>query len=381
MSDKKRGCVLKTQYYDPTAKNRNFFNGANQYNWFTYVTRQHTNFKENDYDNHPTSDPNKKFEVFNMYDKQLSNDDIKNLRHRLSSSESVIWDNIISFKGDEDIFNVENEQHFHELLMKHFKVESDLLKANNIEFVFCIHTDTEHPHAHILMWEKKPMTFDSKGNIGYTKKGKLPLDTIQRIQKNIDNDLINRYKELYPLRNILINNTKEAIKEDELKKDLLRLAKKLPANGRLSYNSDNMKELKPEVNAIVNKLIFSSAENKKCFDEIKRCANMRQELLNTTNHPDKEYNKNLINDLYGRLGNIVINEAKQLKYEQDKFDKQSQVMKQRRLKGQLQGARMIFGGILRALCKTCDDNINKELNIFLSKLREKETENTQKQRG
>jgi arginyl-tRNA--protein-N-Asp/Glu arginylyltransferase len=97
---------------------------------------------------------------------------------------------------------------------------------------------------------------------------------------------------------------------------MLKLSERLPKKGSLSYNSDNMAPLRPEIDKITNTLIksnksFYTAFNRFCTEAMKRDEKTRQMLI-AQNIDKKLWPQYLtadkaVQDVYRRIGNYVIN--------------------------------------------------------------------------
>ncbi len=100
----------------------------------------------------------------------------------------------------------------------------------------------------------------------------------------------------------------------------------LPEKGRLSYESENIKPFKPQIDLIVNSIIHSNKDLKQKFDNFDKILSIRDnELLKAysklkINYTDKLLHDKCINDIYRRLGNLVLLTVKEIRMEQRKLD-------------------------------------------------------------
>ena len=127
-----------------------------------------------------------------------------------------------------------------------------------------LHLDRPHHlHIHFVFWEKEP-TYKSKkdGTLDYRRKGKINMEAINKlfvrtglyIDENRDRLFNTRVEAIRALRGM--TSVKAAMgSSDEIRKEILSLAKDLPKTGRLSYGSKDMEAYVGRVDKIVEMLI------------------------------------------------------------------------------------------------------------------------------
>lgn len=306
---KARGCVFNVEYHEPNYENRGYYTGLTDYSYSDYISRSE-------------KEEVKRVALFDKNGETLSKNDIKNIEKKLQQSDSIIWTGIISFKGDDDIFNCHTEEKARELIKKHFKINSSALRDSNIGCICAFHNDTENNHIQMMFYELEKKHINSKGQLEYTKQKKIPLEAINNVMRNINNDLLNDYRAIFPIRNQLIENMKTN-SYDDIQQDIIKLAHHLP-NGRLAYNSENMKPHIAEVNKIVNKVLLHE-DNKENFEKIMMYCNEKQNILDNvthdTNNTQPPLQDKIVTDLFARLGNIVIKNALAYKIENQNYNK------------------------------------------------------------
>ena len=100
----------------------------------------------------------------------------------------------------------------------------------------------------------------------------------------------------------------------------------LPDKGRLSYESENIKPFKPQIDLIVNSIINANKDLKEKFDNLEKILSVRDnELLKAysklkINYSDKLLHDKCIYDIYRRLGNLVLLTVKEIRMEQQRLD-------------------------------------------------------------
>lgn len=138
------------------------------------------------------------------------------------------------------------------------------LDKKNIDLMCALHLDRPHHlHIHFVFWEKEP-TYKSKkdGTLDYRRKGKINMEAINKlfvrtglyIDENRDRLFNTRVEAIRALRGM--TSVKAAMgSSDEIRKEILSLAKDLPKTGRLSYGSKDMEAYVGRVDKIVEMLI------------------------------------------------------------------------------------------------------------------------------
>lgn len=134
-----------------------------------------------------------------------------------------------------------------------------------------LHLDKPHHlHIHFVFWEKEPTYKTQKGTFGYRRKGKIDMTAINnlfvRIGLYIDSDRDKLYKtRVEAIRTLRgMTSVKAAMgSSDEIRKEILSLAKDLPKTGRLSYGSKDMEAYVGRVDKIVDMLIGYQGQARK----------------------------------------------------------------------------------------------------------------------
>ena len=113
----------------------------------------------------------------------------------------------------------------------------------------------------------------------------------------------------------------------KMKALLLGLANQFSESGHLYYNSENMQNLKSQVDNITNYIIKHNPNislYKDDFDELVKEKNDKVNSYckrNGYDKPNESVGDKMMNDIYRRLGNVVIESAKNLKIEEEQRTK------------------------------------------------------------
>ena len=307
-ADKKLAYVQERQFFDWTAP----------YNYISYTLNEKKVEKFKDFRSYASREGN--LGLF-CGDKVYTKEDLAEIKEQLKNIGSHIWHGFISF--DEETspkFQVQDQaMHF---LKQHFTdfINRTHLNADNICVVASLHRDTLHRHIHFSFFEKEPTHVDKNGKVGYTTKGNFN-------QSVIDNWLVSANMavagkdDYYSSRNAVISKLKEMkgdITDQEMQLKLLSLAKKFPKEGRWSYNSENMAELRPEIDKLATFILCSQPEVKKLHTDFLRqlaARNKKVEGIKSDNNirSQIDYVKNLRKDYKARVGNLVIALAREMR--------------------------------------------------------------------
>ena len=202
--------------------------------------------------------------VFNG-DGLISQEKIAEMKERLKNNKGNIWHGFISL-NEEQSHKIDTPEKCIGLIKRTFgEFLTDAgFNKKNIDLMCALHLDRPHHlHIHFVFWEKEP-TYKSKkdGTLDYRRKGKIKMDAINNlfvrtglyIDKNRDRLFNTRVEAIRALRGM--TSVKAAMgSSDEIRKEILSLAKDLPKTGRLSYGSKDMEAYVGRVDKIVEMLI------------------------------------------------------------------------------------------------------------------------------
>lgn len=202
--------------------------------------------------------------VFNG-DGLLSEEKVAEMKERLKNNKGNIWHGFISL-NEEQSHKIDTPEKCIGLIKRTFgEFLTDAgFNKKNIDLMCALHLDRPHHlHIHFVFWEKEP-TYKSKkdGTLDYRRKGKINMEAINKlfvrtglyIDENRDRLFNTRVEAIRALRGM--TSVKAAMgSSDEIRKEILSLAKDLPKTGRLSYGSKDMEAYVGRVDKIVEMLI------------------------------------------------------------------------------------------------------------------------------
>ena len=195
----------------------------------------------------------------------LSEEKVAEMKERLKNNKGNIWHGFISL-NEEQSHKIDTPEKCIGLIKRTFgEFLTDAgFNKKNIDLMCALHLDRPHHlHIHFVFWEKEP-TYKSKkdGTLDYRRKGKIKMEAINNlfvrtglyIDENRDRLFNTRVEAIRALRGM--TSVKAAMgSSDEIRKEILSLAKDLPKTGRLSYGSKDMEAYVGRVDKIVEMLI------------------------------------------------------------------------------------------------------------------------------
>ena len=313
---------LLPHYEDEAKQDQRNYYSSNKYNdYVKYVETGIKDLKNIDYVEYANNDT-KSSGIFDEYGK-LDRTDIANLRKDLRETQSVIWSAVISFEekfGKKWCYNYKQAQHILQTELPKFFTRAEL-KPENMEWFAGLHENTDNRHIHLVFFEKEPIR-NVKGKKAFSI-GKLPLGALEEIKLGIELCATDYVAREIKIRTDLTKSFREAqneISSSKLKDMLIDLANDLPEQTPNFYNSSGMEKLHSKIDTITDYIIYHSPETlsyKQDFDDIVK---EKDDMINNYCYrndyklPAESVVEKMMRDLYRRLGNIIIQQAKQTKF-------------------------------------------------------------------
>ena len=238
---------------------------------------------------------------------------IKTINQSFNKNGNLAFDFVFSLRDFEvakklDCFSANDYQRaFARVLPSFFRKVG--LDPKNVTWWGNYHSNTDNPHCHFVFMEKEQTR--TKGT--FTKKQlkylKAQIAKELNVMKLIDRNVTEKFEskdDLYKNLTTRVNVIELSHEEEALGAALINLFNLMPETGRLQYNSENMKELKPQVDSIVRMILETdsiSTHFGKWFDAVKSLDKNQDKAIGgvNTNLQESELKK-----LYSYLGNMVI---------------------------------------------------------------------------
>ena len=227
------------------ATERAFYDMSGEKNVYNYITtegkRTGNQFTALDYLQKNTG-------VFNQHG-MIPQEEVNKMKARAKKNKGNIWHGFISFnaQNSEKIDTPEKCIRLVKNVFPTFFREAGL-KKDNIDLMCALHLDRPHHlHIHFVFWEKEAKYKKDDGTLGYRKRGRLKNEAIDNMHVRLALFANDEKNNLHVARDEGLKKLREltAVKvamysSDEIRKEILSLAKDLPKTGRLSYNSQDM---------------------------------------------------------------------------------------------------------------------------------------------
>lgn len=213
----------------------------------------------------------------------LSKEQVAEMKARLRENEGNIWHGFISINAEES-HKIDTPEKCIELVRRAFPqfFADAKFDRDNIDLMCALHLDRpEHLHIHFIFWEKEPKYKDKSGKLQCRRRGKIEKKAIDNLFVRVGLFLNGDKDRLYKARDKAIGELKEltSVKRamassEEIKREIIALAKDLPKTGRLSYGSKDMEPYRERVDRIVRLLLFCDGRarkaNLKFYQEVEK---------------------------------------------------------------------------------------------------------------
>lgn len=269
----------------------------------------------------------------------LSESKKKEIRRLLRNTQSVIWDMLISFTEGYGKKHIKSYLDAMEVvknnLPEFFKDNS--LRDENIVWFAGLHENTDNKHIHICFFEKEPLCGKAHSKGLYYHHGKVRKVSINNLKVTIEEQMNGNNYAFASYRNELMLQAELTLKKHDgyslldrlLRLKLKELYRKLP-EGRISYNSLNMVELRPLVREIERILMGRNPYLSEEFKALKKDLDAKDAEISAICESQKidvaKYLKRdkFIEDFHRRIGNKIIRYAKTFHYEGESEARESQ---------------------------------------------------------
>ena len=251
----------------------------------------------------------------------MNNTEIKELRNKLRVTDSPIWHGVISFT--EDFGN--KYCNTYEKAYKLMKTELPKFFKNaglNPE-------NTNNKHIHLSFFENSPLRARQASEKLYFSNGFIPIKAINKFKISTELKLLNITDEIILHRKTLTQSMKKNLELGEYMKCINSLMFVVPIDGRISYNSENMQPFQNKVKKVVNAIIRADKDLNDKFNDFEKFLLVRDvEIKNAyikinVDYEDKLLHDKCMEDIYARLGNLVLYTIKDIRVEQNRIDRET----------------------------------------------------------
>lgn len=234
----------------------------------------------------------------------IPQEQVDEMKARLKENKGNIWHGFISLSAEESP-KIDTPEKCVELIKRTFPsfLKDAKLRPDNIDLMCALHLDRPHHlHIHFVFWEKEPKFKDAKsGELKYRRRGKIDKKSIDGMFVRLGLFLSDKKDILYKSRDEAIRDLRELLgakafiyKPEDVKKEILALARDLPKEGRITYGSKDMEPYRTRVDKIVQMLLATDKRARKANERFFRAlAGREREIANICGKPYAFSNKNI----------------------------------------------------------------------------------------
>lgn len=249
----------------------------------------------------------------------------RKLSSAFSKKGDIFYEEIISLESHEEAERLslgESARQWkpllNEVLPKVFRHKG--FDPDNMLWTADLHTNTQHPHVHLLFMEKEH-TIDrgkfTKSDMKYLKRQLLSaLERRQsycdRLEASVDDVFRNKDKQF---RHLMSDVEQSLLDNKNIQ--LTELLKALPKRGRMQYNSYNMKDYRPLIDNYIDHLIRTDKKAKASFEKLMETIDRLEANINDAgNEKISTLKEAEMRKIYERIGNMIVQKAKDPDYKE-----------------------------------------------------------------
>lgn len=310
--------LARIHYYEPGGDGRDFYSSSKKDDYLSYIDKGIKSDKiVRDYMDYAGNE--EKSSGLFWANGMLSDSDKKELRKKLRKTDSCIWDLVVSFEEGYGLRNVKDAGDAMELLKSCLPrlFRGMNLDPGNVIWAAGLHTNTRHRHCHIFFFEKEPTFYDRKTKGRKYRRGKVPLKAVEGFKMSVEEHFLEPMQSSKRARSIALEETRNAVTGDSEKDDaklksvLMELYAKIPAKGRISYESESMEAVKPIVDSAVSLIeqspSFQTAMRSHAAEMERRDSKIRDICYSQKLDPKPYlYAPKFEEDLHKRMANEII---------------------------------------------------------------------------
>ena len=368
-AEKNRKKNFKNEKEEQSANERKFYS-CNQENDYVHYVNSGSNEKV-DFVAY-SGNEEKSHGLFNQ-NGLMNKEDVKELRTKLRKTNSVIWHGVISFTeefGNRYCNTTEKAIKLMKRVWPKFLKEAGL-NPDNIIWYAGLHENTDNKHIHFSFFEMSPLRQKQNHKRLSFSDGFIPINAINNTKVLIERSLLDIQDEIILGRKTLTEELKRNIQTGVFMKKIKLLVGTLPSEGRMQYDSENLKDYKSDIDSVVTAIIKSDKEMDrkfKAFDELLTQRDIQVAKAYSKIKVDcsnKLIRNKCLEDLYRRLGNVVIRAVKDIRREQSKFAYET---KSRLIQKHIEKKRR---QVLLKECIKLNELVNREMIDAFQEYREK----------
>lgn len=225
--------------------------------------------------------------VFNQKG-MIPQEEVNEMKARLKQNQGNIWHGFLSL-NEEESHKIDTAEKCIALVKATFGAffREAHLSEKNIDLMCALHLDRpNHLHFHFLFWEKEPKYKGKDGILRYRSKG--PID-----KAAIDNMFVRSGVFISDGKDRVYKTRDEALKKlrgmtavktamhsnDDIKREIIALAKALPKETKLFYNSKEAAAYRGRVDKIVGMLLDYDGKAKRADARFYKALSQREAVI------------------------------------------------------------------------------------------------------
>lgn len=328
MAKESPNVLVRVHYYEKGSEGRDFYSSSKKDDYVNYIdkgVRQTTAVK--DYVGY-ADDKDKSSGIFNS-NGLVSMKDKKVLRERLRSTDSTIWDCVISFKEEYGLSNRNSPEDARKLLTKLLPsfFKSVGLDPKKTTWYAGLHQNTDNRHIHLSFFQDEPNMYDRKTKGRKYRRGKLPISKVDAFKLAIERNYMSPVEGAKRVRNLAIEEAHRVVSKsfEKNKENIAILCKaiyeRLPNKENISYESKEADSVRKDIDSLTNIILeheYIAKPYRKLLEEAsKRDQEMTKACLSNNIDPAPYlYKPKFEKDLKRRVGNVIIKELSSKKKEE-----------------------------------------------------------------
>lgn len=315
-----RGRSIDDEYVKEHREERRFYSSNKDDDYLKYVNKGSN--EKLDYVEY-SGNKEKSHGVFNEKG-LMTSEMIKEMRTMLRNTDSPIWHGVISFTeefGDTYCNTFEKAFELMKNELPKFFEKAGLI-PENIVWYAGLHENTDNKHIHLSFFEKEPLRNKQGHKEVCFSDGIIPIKAINWFKIKAEIRLLQITKEIQLARKTLTDEMKKDMKLGDYMKHINSLYFSLPHEHRMSYDSENIKPYKEQIDMVVNAIIMSNEDLQRKFNDfrsfiVKRDYEIKEAYKRiNVDYKDKLLFDKCMDDIYRRLGNIVLRTIRDIRWEQ-----------------------------------------------------------------
>ena len=231
----------------------------------------------------------------------IPQEQVDEMKARLKKNKGHIFHGFISL-NEEQSYKIDTPEKCIELIRRTFPqfLSDAKFHKDNVDLMCALHLDRPHHlHIHFVFWEKEPKYKSKDGSVRYRRHGKIDKKSIDNMFVRLGLYLSDSKDKVYKSRDKAIAELKELLGvravmagDEQIKKEIISLAKDLPKTGRITYGSKDMESFRPRIDRIVRLLLGSDERAMKANRRFYKAVEDRErEVKNICGQPTAYSNK------------------------------------------------------------------------------------------